>query len=130
MTSQSGGSDRVTLTNDAGTSAIATIPGGVEVEIVAWRPRRGATRYRVISTDGRLEGWVGAASLKACPAPAPVKRAEPVVPPKQTLPIRGARTATPRPRSTPGPRSTPVVAEGATIKTVSRTSKSTRIGTR
>src|SRR5438132_385651 len=50
VTCRSDGSDRVTLTDDNGTSALATVAEGVEVEILAWRPRRGAdTRYRVVA---------------------------------------------------------------------------------
>src|SRR5439155_19735387 len=36
-----GGSGRVTLTDDAGTSAVATLADGIEVELLAWRPRHG-----------------------------------------------------------------------------------------
>src|SRR5207249_1525252 len=65
VTCRKNGSDRVTLTDENGTSALATVADGVEVEILAWRPRRGGdTRYRVVSTSGGIEGWLGAASLK------------------------------------------------------------------
>jgi hypothetical protein len=125
VTAQGGGSDRVTLTDDGGTSALATISDGVEVEIVAWRPRRGATRYRVVSKDGRFDGWVGAANLKPCPLPPPPKPvALPETPSRPALPIRAARATSPRPRSAPP------IAEGAAIKSASRAVKSRRIGTR
>ena len=75
VTSGSGRSDRVTLTDDSGTSTLGTVPDGVEVEIVAWRPRRGGdTRYRVVTTGDRVEGWLGAGSLKPRPAPPPPPR--------------------------------------------------------
>lgn len=74
-------SDRVTLTDDSGTSMLATVAHGVEVEILAWRPRRGGdTRYRVVTTGDRVEGWLGAASLQARqlpPAPKPAPAAVP-----------------------------------------------------
>src|SRR5262249_61365711 len=34
------GGDRVTLTTDDGTTALATVKAGAAVEITAWRPRR------------------------------------------------------------------------------------------
>ena len=65
VASRSGRSGQVTLTDDAGTSAVATVGDGVEVEILAWRPRRGGeTRYRVASTSGGVEGWLGVTSLR------------------------------------------------------------------
>lgn len=123
---QSKGSDRVTLTDEHGTIARATIANGAEVEILAWRPRRGATRYRVISTDGQLEGWVGSASLKARPLPPPPPKAvAPVAASSRlVLPIRGVRGVAPRTRSAPA------LADGAAIKTVTRATKNARIGTR
>ena len=76
VTSGNGRSDHVTLTDDSGTSMLGTVASGVEVEIVAWRPRRGGdTRYRVVTTRDRVEGWLGAASLQPRqlpPAPKPV----------------------------------------------------------
>jgi hypothetical protein len=112
----------VPLTDDAGTSAGATIPDGAQVEILAWRPRRGGTRYRVSSLDGRLEGWVGADSLTPCP---PLKSAAAVEPSSPlALPIRAPRAMSARTRSAPA------LGDGAPIKTVTRAGKGTRIGTR
>ena len=53
----------------SGTSLI----DGVEVEVVAWRPRGPTdTRYRVRTISGeRLEGWVFAQELRRSPSPAP-----------------------------------------------------------
>lgn len=77
VTCPKGESRAVTLTDDAGTSPVAELAGGVEVEIVAWRPRRGGeTRYRVVSTKGRVEGWLGAGSLTPRPTPPAAKRIE------------------------------------------------------
>lgn len=84
---------RVTLTDDSGVSAVATVPDGAEVEILAWRPHRGSdTRYRVVATGGGVEGWVGGTSLRRrviSPAPRttaaatpPVKKSKPA--PKST----------------------------------------------
>jgi hypothetical protein len=78
VTCPSGASDRVTLMDEDGTNAVASVADGVEVEILAWRPRRaGGTRYRVVATKGGVEGWLGAASLKprqrpSAPAAQPV----------------------------------------------------------
>src|SRR5215467_1420980 len=64
-----GGEQRVTLTDETGTNALATVADGAEVEILAWRPHRGGdTRYRVVSTGGGVEGWLGGASLRTRPA--------------------------------------------------------------
>jgi len=63
---------RVTLTDDAGQSTRHSLADGVEVEILAWRPRApGGARYRVQVMGGdRIEGWLGAADLR--PALVPV----------------------------------------------------------
>jgi len=79
VTSRSNGSGRVMLTDDSGTSTLATVPDGVEVEILAWRPRRGGdTRYRVVPTNGGVEGWLGAASLRTRQAEKVQRRSPPV----------------------------------------------------
>ena len=78
-----GSEDRVTLTDETGTSALATVAHGAEVEILAWRPHRGGdTRYRVVSTGGGVEGWLGGASLRARPPSPSLTVAAPVGPPK------------------------------------------------
>src|SRR4030095_16333590 len=70
---------RVTLMDDAGQSTRHSLADGGEVEILAWRPRApGGARYRVQVMGGdRIEGWLGAAGLRAAPAAAGV------VPPQQ-----------------------------------------------
>ena len=83
IVSSQGGEDRVTLTDETGTSPLATVADGAEVEIVAWRPHRGSdTRYRVVSTGGGVEGWLGGASLRARAPSPPLTVARPVGPPK------------------------------------------------
>ena len=82
--SQSGG-DRVTLTDDSGEGALATVADGAEVEILAWRPHRGGdSRYRVVATGGEVEGWLDGASLRARP-PAPSPKAATAVAPSKTV---------------------------------------------
>jgi hypothetical protein len=87
----------VTLTDDAGTEAVATVPEGVEVEILAWRPRGGETRYRVSCATGGVEGWLGVGSLERTEPP-PARR---VVPPAPQPPVTkaGARPARPATKS-------------------------------
>ncbi len=113
VTCLSDGSDRVTLTDDSGTSALATVAEGVEVEILAWRPRRGTdTRYRVVATNGGVEGWLGAKSLQ--------RRLPPLAP-------KAAETAVPSGRLA---RPSPAVAAGVAMKAIDHPPKSTRRGTR
>jgi hypothetical protein len=82
------GPARVTLTDDAGANALATLPDGNEVEILAWRPRGSGTRYRVRSTGDGLEGWLGVGNLRSAQSavlPAPTGPAAPAtgsVPPR------------------------------------------------
>jgi len=59
------GPARVTLTDDAGANALASLSDGNEVEILAWRPRGSGTRYRVRSMRDGLEGWLGAGNLRS-----------------------------------------------------------------
>ena len=100
VTCAGGGSD-VTLTDERGTGALATVADGVEVEILAWRPRRGGdTRYRVVSMSGGVEGWVAASCLKAPPSPA---RNVPSAPPtaETASTTRALRPKPPRARRSP-----------------------------
>jgi len=57
------GKGLVVLTDAAGKVALGHLADGAEVEILAWIPRRAATLYRVQSTDGAVEGWLGVADL-------------------------------------------------------------------
>jgi len=64
------GGDRVTLTTDDGTTALATVKAGAAVEITAWRPRRsGPALYRVRTRSSGKEGWTTASSLERGPVP-------------------------------------------------------------
>ena len=66
-----GSKGSVTLMSEDGLTSLATLSDGVEVEIVAWRPRRaGGTMYCVRQTSGVAEGWVAAVSLRPHPIPA------------------------------------------------------------
>ena len=59
-----------TLTNEAGTSPLASLADGTEVDILAWRPRGSSgTRYRVRSARDGLEGWLPAGNLRASLSP-------------------------------------------------------------
>jgi hypothetical protein len=65
---------RTFLLDDAGNPAATSLPDGTEVEIVAWRPRGGGgLRYRVQSTQDRIEGWLAADSLRASLVVPPVE---------------------------------------------------------
>jgi hypothetical protein len=65
-------SGRARLLDDAGNPAATSLPDGAEVEILAWRPRgSGGPRYRVQSTQDRLEGWLAADNLRASLVPVP-----------------------------------------------------------
>ena len=67
----SGATGRATLTDAKGTTPLATLPHGAEVEILGWQPRgAGGTRYSIRSSESGVEGWVGGESLRA-PAPPP-----------------------------------------------------------
>ena len=83
-------SARVTLTDDTGKTPLASLGGGTEVAILAWRPGpAGTTRYRVRATDSGLEGWLPVGNLRGSQAAvtsAPTAPSPPAVPP---APIRG-----------------------------------------
>ena len=72
VTCSSEGARRVTLTDSTGSTALATLADGAEVEILAWQPRGpGGTRYRIQPTAGAVQGWLSAANLRAPAVPAP-----------------------------------------------------------
>jgi len=102
VTCPAGGSKRVTLTDSDATTALATVAVGVEVEILAWQPGAKGTRYRVRSTDGGVEGWVGAASLKPRLRPPSSAGAGTAAPSARVrIPVRGPKDAPPRARTSP-----------------------------
>jgi hypothetical protein len=97
-----GKADRVTLTDDDGTTPLATLPVGTEVEIVGWYPRRaGGTRYRVLAATAGVEGWLGAASLKPRQLPPVPKPAAPAPPARLALPVRRSGGKVERDRRSP-----------------------------
>jgi hypothetical protein len=79
----SGRKGPVVLIDVSGKLALGHLADGDEVEILAWIPRRGSTLYRVLSTEQRIEGWLGVANLgKSLAAPssaAPASATTPVV---------------------------------------------------
>ena len=89
-----GEKELVGLLNAGGKEVPGHLASGVEVEILAWRPSRGATLYYVRSTEQRLEGWLGVGSLRTnlgVPSPAdPIRPETPLIwispsaPPSQT----------------------------------------------
>ena len=59
------GPSRVTLTDDAGTLALANLGDGTEVAILGWRPgSSGSARYQVRTTGTGIEGWLPVANLR------------------------------------------------------------------
>jgi hypothetical protein len=87
------GIGRVDLMNEDATSTIGNLADGVEVVIVAWKPRGATgTRYCVRSTADGLEGWLAAGNL----------RRTATAPPPTPLPPQVATPATPAPASQRG----------------------------
>jgi hypothetical protein len=75
----------VTLTAENGSTVLASMKAGVEVEITAWRPRRsGPALYRVRARNGGEEGWTTSASLERLPPP-----------PSRSLPRNASPVASP-----------------------------------
>ena len=75
----SDGTRPVLLTDENGLPATAGLRDGVEVEVLAWRPRGSAgTRYRVCDRADGVDGWLSADELRttsARPAIEPVAAA-------------------------------------------------------
>ncbi len=86
------GPARVTLTDDAGANALATLADGNEVEILAWRPRGSGTRYRVRSTHDGLEGWLGAGNLRSALAAVLPAATGPAAPATGSVPPRAKQS--------------------------------------
>jgi len=88
----------VTLTAEDGTTALATVKAGIQVEITAWRPRRsGPALYRVRTKSGGKEGWAPASSLERLP-PSPSSPSRSLAPVASPA-VKRAATKTPkRPR--------------------------------
>lgn len=106
VTCPASGNGRVTLANANGTTVLATLPDGAEVEILAWQPRGpGGTRYWIRSRDD-VNGWVAADNLRA-PEPPPRAATAPTPPPtgapKGSTKAVPPRAVTPRRASTTPP---------------------------
>jgi len=91
----SGAAGRATLTDAKGTTPLATLPHGAEVEILGWQPRgAGGTRYSIRASESGVEGWVLGESLRA-PAPPPPSETTGLVeasrPPKASSPAAAPR---------------------------------------
>jgi len=124
VTHPGGGSKRVALTDREATSALDTVAAGAEVEILAWHPSAKGTRYRVRSTDGGVEGWVGAASLKSRPGPPSSAGTGAAAPSAHVkIPVRGPKDAAPQIR-------TPPLASRVATKVVRRAPRSAKKGSR
>jgi hypothetical protein len=81
------GSHGVTVTDSDGTTPLATLADGAEVEIVAWQPRgAGGTRYRIKTANGGTQGWLAAANLRPRPLPPEPPRVAPTPPPPASPP--------------------------------------------
>ena len=100
VAARSGGDRGVALTDDAGTSVVATVPDGTEVEVLAWRPRRGGDTRYLVAPSGGPEGWLGASCLRPRPVAVPPKRvgvvpaSKPAAPPAASArPRRGSARA-------------------------------------
>ena len=98
------GTHGVTLTDSDGTTPLATVADGAEVEIVAWQPRgAGGTRYRIKATSGGMQGWLAAANLRARPLPPEPPRPVAVAPAPSRAPQAAAAPTRPhakKPRKT------------------------------
>ena len=56
----------VTLTDDAGRMAVASLLDGCEVAILGWRPGwAGSARYRVRAMRTGIEGWLAVGNLRS-----------------------------------------------------------------
>jgi hypothetical protein len=90
----------VTLSAENGSTVLASMKAGVEVEITAWRPRRsGPALYRVRARTGGEEGWTTLASLERLappPSPSLPRNASPIASPPAE---RAAAKSTKRTRS-------------------------------
>jgi hypothetical protein len=69
-----GREDRAPLHDEKG-AVVGALIDGTEVEVVAWMPRRSATRYLIRATRVERSGWIGAANLRATRVPRPAGEA-------------------------------------------------------
>jgi hypothetical protein len=69
-----GREDRAALHDEKG-AVVGSLIDGTEVEVVAWMPRRSATRYLVRATRVGHSGWIGAANLRTTRVSRPAQEA-------------------------------------------------------
>jgi hypothetical protein len=67
-----GREDRAPLYDEKG-EVVGSLIDGTEVEVLAWMPRRAATRYLVRATRVERSGWIGAANLRTTRLPRPAE---------------------------------------------------------
>jgi len=80
---------RVTLTDDAGKIALASLGDGAEVAILAWRPGvAGNTRYRLRATDTEAEGWLAVCELRGTKIALPPVLGAPTPQTTSSVPLR------------------------------------------
>ena len=88
------GLGRVSLTDEDGTASLGNLADGVQVEVTAWRPRRGmGALYRVRPVQGGTEGWMSTSNLEAVPVP----RERPA--PQKPAPAAAPRAKAPAPKA-------------------------------
>jgi hypothetical protein len=80
---------------------------GVEVEVVAWRPRvAGDAHYRVRTASTGIDGWLPGENLRSTAEPLPAAARS--APPTATVPeTSGRRLGHPSPSSAPAARTAP-----------------------
>jgi hypothetical protein len=96
----------VTLTDEGGATAVASVTDGTEVDIVAWQPRgsRG-TRYCVRSSREGFEGWLPAVNLRRALSPVSLPPARPAhAQAESSRASMPARSGTPMTTKGPGGR--------------------------
>jgi len=91
-----GREDRAPLHDEKG-AVVGSLIDGTEVEVVAWMPRRAATRYLVRAARVERSGWIGVANLRTTRLPRPAEETmksaaaavwmgvQPATSPKKTL---------------------------------------------
>jgi hypothetical protein len=81
----------VPLMDESGKVLRSSLADGLEVEVIAWRPRgAGGTRYRVQAGRDGADGWLHAGNLRTTLVPPPA--AESPAPPQPTAePRSGGR---------------------------------------
>jgi hypothetical protein len=90
-----GSEDRAPLYDENG-DTVGSLIDGTEVEVVAWVPRRTATRYLVRATRVERSGWIGAANLRTTRVPRPAEEGMKSAAAAMVQPVTGSLEKTPR----------------------------------